>query len=350
MTAKEQRDAIARTIGAEIAKRRKLQHISQKMLAEGLGMTTAQLCKIENGRNLPGIPVLKRIEEALGLNIGTLIEMRDAASSDTQQPRLVPIGEGLSATEEELNAVMADIVPQLDRYARLEDEIGMPHFCRIRLADFAAETERDGIELAECVRERLGIGNAPIADMPSLLEPFGIRILFLPNLPPVRDGRKSFVRATLAFHDTAYDTPVICVSDEASETTQRYHIAYELGACLRYRHALRRRKAPSDAEWVFARAFAATFLMPTTSLRDLIDTLRVGGSLTDTLVVRLAARYGVSPQAFLYRLASIGRIEKPIFSAILKRLNDWPPSPAAGRTPPGSGWLETLKARASFAN
>ncbi len=56
----------AALIGARIKEARKMQNITQRELGERVGVQTAQISKIENGRNLT-ISTIVRVLNALGL-------------------------------------------------------------------------------------------------------------------------------------------------------------------------------------------------------------------------------------------------------------------------------------------
>lgn len=56
----------AALIGSKIKEARKLQNITQRELGERVGVQTAQISKIENGRNLT-ISTIVRVLNALGL-------------------------------------------------------------------------------------------------------------------------------------------------------------------------------------------------------------------------------------------------------------------------------------------
>ncbi len=60
-------------IGSRIRFFRKLSCMSQRSLADSIGMGQTQLCRYENGGAQPGLPVLKRISEGLGVRVSELL-------------------------------------------------------------------------------------------------------------------------------------------------------------------------------------------------------------------------------------------------------------------------------------
>jgi len=356
MITKDQRSLIARQIGEEISKHRRLTKISQQMLAAQLKMPIPQLCKIEKGKTLPGEEILEKVEEALGLNPLSLVELRNHLIESYENPivydntpghyRLEPVLPGLSATEEEINKLSYDILSKLEDYLELEDELKIPHFCRIHLGEFKAEDREDGIRLARIVRFRMEIGNAPLPALLPILEQFNIRIIFVKNLPPIRPcpGEEK-KRATLALIDNQETCPVICVNEQSSPESQLYHIAYELGNYFQARHAQRTRHAVEGDGSVFSRAFASEFLMPLTAIHDLIDTLHIANDeWSPALLAEVARHFGVSTQAIIWRLARIGRIDKHLFDRYLANPPEGPYVQSAQL--PHDVWLNMLTERA----
>jgi len=356
MITKYQRNLIAHQIGEEISKHRRLMKFSQKLLAEKLKMPIPQLCKIEIGKTLPGIEILEKIEKTLDLNPLSLAELRNHLIESYENPivydntpghyRLEPVSPALSATDEEINDYSYTALSKLEEYLDLEDELKIPHFCRIHLGDFKAEDRDDGIRLARIVRFRLEIGNAPLPALLPILEQFNIRIVFLEDLPPIRPrpGEEK-KRATLAFIDNQEICPIICVNEKSSPESQLYHIAYELGLYFQARHAQRTRHAIDGDGSAFSRAFASTLLMPETAIHDLIDILHIANDeWSPTLLAEVARRFGVSTQALIYRLDSIGRIDKRLFERYRANPPDGPyiqPAPL-----PHDVWLNMLTERA----
>jgi len=356
MITTNQRTLIASAIGEEISKHRRLMKLSQKNLALCLEMKVPQLCKIEKGKTLPGEDILMKIEHALGLNPCSLVELRshliESYEDPTEKgvskarPRLEPLMTTYSVSDEELDLLAQDILSKLDDYLDLEDELKIPHFCRIHLGQLAAESAEDGMNLAHDVRFRLDIGNAPLHTMLPILEQFNIRIVFVPSLPPIRlKDKTEKTRAALTFIDTVAQNPVICVNEKVSPESQLYHIAYELGSYFQTRHAKRTHRSIEGDGSTFARAFASTLLMPVTAIRDLVDILRIeNDAWTPTLLAEVSRRFGVSTRALLWRLASIGRIDRDLFVRYCENPPDKPYVPAAPL--PHDVWLKTLESRA----
>lgn len=348
-------------LGNEISKHRKLSKISQKDLADALDMTTAQLCKIEKGRNLTGTKILTRIEQCLALNDGCLVELRNQIAANRDEAhgqsfpsgmeRLVPACDEHSIPKDALGSLSESVITILDEYLKAEESLGLIHFCRLNLGSFSASSEEDGIALAEEVRCRLNVGDAPLRDLLPILEQKNVRLIFVDDLPPIRANGKSKIRPAFSFYDRQYDVPVICINRTVPPDEQLYNIAYELAVCLRFRKAVRAKRHSNLPEWTFARAFASTLLMPTGALRDVIDALKIGdGQWSLGLLDDVALRFGVSVPALVWRLKSIGRISDMLFETLKRPVRrntpcrtGWHPHP---RQPIVAGlWLRTLQER-----
>ena len=70
------------TVGERIKAARKEKHITQKQLAEKLGISDVGVAQWETGRRSPKVLTVKRIAEALAVNIETLIPDTTEKPSD----------------------------------------------------------------------------------------------------------------------------------------------------------------------------------------------------------------------------------------------------------------------------
>jgi Zn-dependent peptidase ImmA (M78 family) len=144
----------------------------------------------------------------------------------------------------------------------------------------------------------------------------------------VEIARKRFEDETsgLIYVDPKSGHAVIGLNVSHSKTRQRFTLAHELGHFLLHKrnegglHVDERdffvrfrdhhSADGSDREEREANAFAAELLMPTSFLKRDVKELEDGLSLSDDTAIReLANKYGVSLQAFSFRLANLGLIE-----------------------------------------
>ena len=61
-------------LGRRIKEERKARHLTQQELAEGAGLDTAHLSRIEGGKTVPSINMVKKLADALGLPISRLFD------------------------------------------------------------------------------------------------------------------------------------------------------------------------------------------------------------------------------------------------------------------------------------
>jgi Zn-dependent peptidase ImmA (M78 family) len=159
--------------------------------------------------------------------------------------------------------------------------------------DVRKQAEQDAVEL----RQRLGIGLAPVADIVTLLElELGVRV-FVRRIPPKISGL------------FAYDEKLgACILLNANHPRERRALtgAHELG------HLVSTRREPDvyrDAdpdrspEERYCNAFARNFLMPFRAVTPKFTELTAGSTrLTRRHVIVLAHYFGVSREAMVRRL------------------------------------------------
>lgn len=183
---------------------------------------------------------------------------------------------------------------------------------------------QSGTQAALEERRRLGLGSAPLSDMPALLEAQGIRTGLI-SMPPSVSG--------LMISDPSVGLFVV-VNREHPPVRQRFSWCHEYAHLLLDRAQLghvSRESERADLLEVRANVFAATFLMPEDGVRQFVATLgkgsasrlhadvfdgagvvpvdsRTAGGSQDLQiydVVKLASHFGVSLLSALYRLLNL---------------------------------------------
>lgn len=388
-------------IGLYITEWRRAKGLKQGNLALKLGMSAAQLCRLEKARHMPTFQTLRRLADALDIDIQDLTRRPDGQAPDANdpgevaEPKTAFVEDGLRTmfVEEETYAsspprsnkrarvptgCMALVRPRIERkvltstgdWKRLREPLREfsgfdeafeeePHreshpfptpvleatepFLRgtwqaradvkileYRLAEkragapaktslplhFPAEVEADDPEaLARAVRTAGGIGVAPLPDAVSFLEDKGIRVIET-TLPPDEDS--------LLFWDEADHNAWLFLNRATTDERQQFRAATELGNLLMY--LARGRKAIPDTPLArrFAKDFAAAFLMPDAALRELSYQLgRKRDDWTLDLVYHVKQRFGVSAEAFTYRLALLNLIRQSLKSHFIKEIKAW---------------------------
>lgn len=147
---------------------------------------------------------------------------------------------------------------------------------------------------AQEVRERLGVGVAPIGDVTSALSDAGLVVLVRPLGTAGPDGL--YVRRG--------DQGYVLLNGDAYLPRLRFTGAHELGHHEYGAHAVVdvTTVAGKDPDEQVANAFAASFLMP----RDAVFQRIEGPTPTPDRLVELADEFGVSYPAFIFRLHNLG--------------------------------------------
>jgi Zn-dependent peptidase ImmA (M78 family) len=168
-----------------------------------------------------------------------------------------------------------------------------------------ASPEDRGEEVADAERNRLGLGDGPIADLRSILEEaVGLRIFYI-DLPSKIGG---------LFAYTEELGGCIAINQKHPPRRAKWSLAHEYGHFLTTRYQADVEML--DARWgkptaeKFADAFAANFLMPRSGVcRRLSEMAKVRqGQVTIADVLSLAELYQVSTESMFRRLEDLKRL------------------------------------------
>jgi len=169
-------------------------------------------------------------------------------------------------------------------------------------------------DLAQELRNRLGLGQSPITDLASIIElELGVRV-FIASLP-------SHISGVFAFHDELG----ACIIHNAKHPPARraWTLAHELAHFLTsrsttavvYDHVDR-----SDSREVFANLFANAFLMPGPALRRAVaDWSETSGKFSTRHLILLAHRFHVSVEAMCRRLEQLDLLLTGTFESLKRK-------------------------------
>ncbi len=93
---------LSKLLGQRIKELRKRQKITQATLAETIGMETTNLCKLENGGQLPKEENIEKIAKALKVNVKDLFDFGHMKSRQALQDELFEIIKTASRKELEM--------------------------------------------------------------------------------------------------------------------------------------------------------------------------------------------------------------------------------------------------------
>jgi len=315
-------------MGVRIAALREARGMTGEELGAVLGLSRSQISKVEHGTRRVDVSEVAAIADALEVSLAEVLGVERSGS-------LALAARVMAAPDE------GDTLPSrrrmrqlLEAEANLASSTGLSRgrptpsgqsvlvMIRDRGIPSSRAPWRDGEDLAGIVREGLGLGRAPIADVAELAEQhFGIDVLAWPTGEGV---------SGLCAH--GQDVAMALISTSFTRGHQRFTVAHELA-----HHLLRDPReividsklydntSPAEKR---ANAFAAALLMPADGLRDVV----ADRFIDETLIVELMRHFGVSFSALLYRLAtnSVRQLslqardrwlQKPL-SSVLRAAND----------------------------
>ena len=316
-------------IGGAIRALREARGIRQGDLAKKTGMSAAQICRIEKDRHAPSVRTLRRIADALGVPLAGLAAGADAAAAAPvaadAAPAPVEDAEDFFGSLRPVGAVSPADLPAAARarvrrlvleYRELERKAGGPVRPSLPL-DYPAEIgTEDADALARAVRRAAGIADAVLFDSVNLLENKGLRVVPA-DLPEAIDA--------FALWDAPARNVWLVLRKDASDERQQFRAACALADTLRF-VAGGARTPVADTPWNkrFAKAFAASFLMPEGSLRELCYRLGLDeDSWTWDLLLREKNRYGVSAETFALRLEALELLKPALRQRLVRRIREW---------------------------
>jgi Zn-dependent peptidase ImmA (M78 family)/transcriptional regulator with XRE-family HTH domain len=336
----------AALIGRRIREARERRDISQQKVADALGIPRTAVTNIEAGaRNVSTLELTK-----LGalFNLPPAAFLDGSAVSDLAVVRARALSAVTSSPEfEPFIDRMIDLCREGAELRRLLDQdatVSMPNYAQ-RIAN-AGDAVRQGEARAREERRRLGLGNAPIGNLPELIGDQGIWVASAAehDFPEEMSG--------LFLNHPAVGMAVL-INGGHKPVRRRFSYAHEYGHALFDREEeLRLTQNANSSELVEKRAnaFAAGFLMPAGGVLDQLRTLGKGqpsrqaqfvysvasdsneeaeirprtGSQTITFqdAAVLARHFGVSYEAMVWRLRNLDLLDTPATNALIDRRDD----------------------------
>ena len=276
--------------------------ITQADAAAGINVARTTLVAIEKGQRRIRPDELQRLARLYDTSVNALMR-RESVYVD-----LVPRFRRLSASTDEAAAAAARLLADLVRAeVELENILGIkrtrnyPPERPIMPGDVRAQAENDATEL----RHWLGLGQAPVRDLISLLElDLGVRV-YVRRIDPRISGL------------FAYDEELgACMLLNANHPRERRAQSggHELGHLVSTRRKaeiLHTDEEENSREERYANVFGRAFLTPTRTVMQRFHEFTAGASrLTRRHVILLAHAFGVSREAMVRRLEELA-LTKP---------------------------------------
>jgi Zn-dependent peptidase ImmA (M78 family) len=284
-------------VGERLRIAREAVKVTQASAAAALDVARTTIVAIEQGQRHARLHELQRLSSLYGVSVNALLR-REAVQVDLK-PRFRRTGEQDDGVQSAITLLTTLVRAEME----LEDLLGVrrsrvdPPERPLLPGDVVLQAEHDAAEL----RQWLGIGQAPVHDIVSLLElQLGVRV-FIRQLPSKVSGLYAYDEAAGA-----------CVLLNGAHPRERraQTAAHELG------HLISTRRAPdalydgspeATREERYANAFARAFLTPARPVMSMFRDVTVGASqLTRRHVIVLAHAFGVAREAMVRRLEELG--------------------------------------------
>ena len=277
--------------GERIREVRRSRKVTQRQLADYLGVTPSYVSHIEKGERNVSAELLYKIARYLNVRMATLMEESAPTSPFVQASRSVP----------------DDVRPDVERCGRFHSNLwelenlvcGRPVMGTLsRLSDLPTSPKKAATE----VRTLLGWSWRHVVGGHDLLRALGMHLISVFRLP---------LGTGIAGLSTRDAPSSIFVNTNMTPQRQIFTVAHELGHLVLHQRGVtlieRARRKLADEEQ--ADEFATEFLMPAELLHDLAWTLpesldRVAG------IRRIAQVMGLDPMAVLFRLDQLGRVSR----------------------------------------
>lgn len=311
-------------VGGNIRRIRRAKHMKQLELARRVGIKPGPMSCIEKGRNMPSGRVLYALSRVLDVTVDAFFvdsEYRRfstaggsgrVAESKAVRQYVGPVSTRMSCEAEAMSEQTREMCGQvMDAYLALEDICGAQKQAMIPL-DLPFFCQEPGFEqLANQVRQVLGIGQAIVFDYLEVFENSGLRVVFC----PLQRRLESW-----SYYDDEHGNAFFFIQSETNVEKQLFRLLYELGRVYLYTHYGMHRMEQeygmaNRAKEIerSARKFAALFLMPAVGVRTTVGQLGIEkGQWTYPLLLRIKHRFGVSAESFVIRLEELDLIDREL--------------------------------------
>jgi Zn-dependent peptidase ImmA (M78 family)/transcriptional regulator with XRE-family HTH domain len=296
----------AADIGAQLAFARKARGMTQRQVADAIGVARTTITAMEKGERPPKPAELIQLASLYGRQVSELVRpipMRDP-DSFISQFRSARVSGG-KIDDVTINRDLETFKRLCEDYLRLESIANSPLARRYpdQYDTSGVRPEIAAEEVATSERNRLGIGDGPIGDIWRLLESdVGIRIF-----APVFESRN--LAGLFAFTEEL--GACVAVNGNHPEERRRWTLAHEYAHFLsdRYRAEvtvlLDYQRVPESER--FADAFARHFLMPSAGVMRRFHAMKRAKDqkITPADVMALSSQYDVSFQSMIFRLEEL---------------------------------------------
>lgn len=315
-------------LGRRLKAARESARMTQQQVATELKLNRTAVTQLESGDRAVSSTELAQLAYLYGRDMA---EFFASEFSDKDALAALFRAEPSMAEREDIAKTLRDCVAIAREQTNLEELLEIDRAWAV--ANYACTTPtrkgdaiRQGERVAEEERQRLGLGTAPIENLPELLESDGIRTRQISLAEEV---------SGFTMNDPKVG-PFIVINAAHKAARKRYSLAHEYAHVLMDKQLLgvvSRQSQHAELLEMRANSFAANFLMPEKGVRQFLASLgkervtRTQAQIFDGEssvnvdvrsapnraiqlydVVQLASHFGVSRPAVLYRLLNLGII------------------------------------------
>ncbi|MBU0992181.1 MAG: ImmA/IrrE family metallo-endopeptidase [Proteobacteria bacterium] len=299
-------------------------------LANEAGIAEIPLGRIERGENAPSAIALYGLSKSLNVSIDAFFakELKDFISkqiASSEEPFVQT--EPFKALSPKIMQMAREM---MDAVCSLEDICGAQKHASLPL-NISFDPSREGIEnLSVMARNYMGIGDSVVFDYIELFESMGLRVVFVP-FPKETES--------IAFYDLKNQNAFFFLKTKMNPERQLFQLMYQLGRIFMLCQTNRTGKntfpdAGNDLSGEgsqkpltmhrAARYFAALVLMPERTVRVTVNQLGiVNNNWSYELLLRIKHRFGVSAEAFLFRLKELFLIDMSVHDRLRGKINKY---------------------------
>lgn len=275
-------------------------NVTQAAAAHAIGVARTTVVAIEQGDRRVRMNELQKLAKLYGTSVNALL--RQEAVHVDLAPRFRKLDGnhgGAAVAAAELLADLAKAEVELENLLGIHRVRNYPPERPILKGDVRAQAEQDAAEL----RQRLGLGNAPITDIVTLLEmELGVRVY-------VRrfDGQ---ISGLFAYDDALGACMLLNANHPRDRRAQT--AGHETGhfVSTRRQPEILQHEEENSREERYANTFARAFLTPARAVMQKFQAVTAGSDrLTRRHVIVLAHFFGVSREAIVRRLEELGLVK-----------------------------------------
>ena len=328
-------------VGKNIRFFRRSRNWTIAQLAAKAGIQGPPLGRIERGLNLPSAKVLHNLSKALNVSMDSLFS-KDPSQTQAEQTgspdtSLVTIDKNPEIPPKSLLKASHEIMVA---FHALEDICKAQKHAYLPLSIPFLPTYKGMEELAMRIRQYFGSGSAIVFDHFELFENAGLRIILFPF---TRDAKNI---DSISFYEPCFHNAFFFINSKNNSEKQLFSLCLEFGKILISNQMKLQGKSlfpkqikpdqnkknqtrtiETDRPITPLRAaqrFAATLLAPDTAIRTTISQLGITkNGWSYELLLRIKHRFGISAQAFLYRLNELELISQTISKKLDKKIKEY---------------------------